>query len=180
MSLSGIKLADNIIMLEKALETPGISAIELNLACPNIPGKPIIGYDFDQLEVVLAAITSVKSFGRYPLGIKLPPYFDVSHFRKVAEIIIKYPISYVVTINTIGNALFVDTETESEGFLANNGLGGLGGGFVKHTALANVRMFNKEFLALGRADIDIVGVGGVHSGRDAFELILCVRNIRFC
>ena len=162
-------------MLEKVLNTEGISAIELNLACPNIPGKPIIGYDFEQMDSVLSSITSISSYGKYPLGIKLPPYFDVSHFRKSTEIIAKYPIAYVTAINTIGNALFVDYEGEMEAFAANSGLGGLGGGFAKHTALANVRMLFKCFAELNRPDIDIVGVGGVHSGQDAFELILCVR-----
>lgn len=47
---------------------------------------------------------------------------------------------------------------------------------MKHTALANVRMLYKCFAELNRPDIDVVGVGGVHSGRDAFELILCVRH----
>jgi hypothetical protein len=78
----------------------------------------------------------------------------------------------VTCINTIGNALFVDAENECEAIAPKMGLGGLGGGFVKHSALANVRMVSKCLLELGRADIDVVGVGGVSSGKDAFELIL--------
>eukprot|EP00959_Pyramimonas_sp_CCMP1952_P279910 5852224-Pyramimonas_sp.AAC.2 len=49
------------------------------------------------------------------------------------------------------------------------GFGGLGGAYVKPVALANVRQFSQ----LLRDDIDVVGVGGVTSGTDAFELILC-------
>ena len=82
-------------------------------------------------------------------------------------------IKFVVAINTIGNSLFVDMDHECEAFQAKGGYGGLGGGYVKHTALANVRQLSKLFQEKGRSDIDIVGVGGVASGRDAFELILC-------
>jgi dihydroorotate dehydrogenase (fumarate) len=46
VSLSGLSLTDNLEMLGRAMATPEISAIELNLACPNIPGKPTIAYDF--------------------------------------------------------------------------------------------------------------------------------------
>ena len=51
---------------------------------------------------------------KIPIGLKLPPYFDVPHFQSAAEIINKYKsvISYVASINTIGNALSVDYKTE--------------------------------------------------------------------
>lgn len=99
-------------MLERILQTEGVTAIELNLACPNIPGKPVIAYDFEQMEEVLQRVTSCNGFGLKPIGIKLAPYFDIPHFDKVAAIVAKYPINFVVTINTIGNALFVDADAE--------------------------------------------------------------------
>jgi dihydroorotate dehydrogenase (fumarate) len=176
VSLSGLCLEHNIQMLEKIAEAPeGIAAIELNVACPNVPNKPMIAYDFDQLETVLNRITSMAQFSRLPpIGLKLAPYFDMPHFERVAMLISKYPIKFIVCVNTIGNGLVVDWENECEGMAAKSGLGGIGGGFIKHTALANVRMFYKLLNdKYARPDIDIIGVGGVHSGRDAFELILC-------
>jgi dihydroorotate dehydrogenase (fumarate) len=174
ISLSGLSLRDNLEMLTRAYATDGVAAIELNLACPNIPGKPTIAYDFQQMEDVLAAVTAHPSFGKKPLGVKLAPYMDFPHMDHAATLIAKHPgIKFVVTINTIGNALFVDTENECEGFKAKGGMGGLGGGYVKHTALANVRQLSLLLAKKGRADIDVVGVGGVSTGRDAFEMILC-------
>jgi dihydroorotate dehydrogenase (fumarate) len=170
-------------MLEKVLNTNGISAVEINLACPNIPGKPIIAYDFDQMDAVLKAVNShplLAAGSPIKIGVKLAPYFDLPHFKRVASIIAQYPvIKFVVTMNTIGNALFVDVENECEGIAAKQGLGGLGGGFVKHTALANVRSLFTALKEVDREDIDIVGVGGVSSGKDAFELILCVNKFFF-
>jgi dihydroorotate dehydrogenase (fumarate) len=173
LSLSGLSLEDNLEMLTRALEADGVAAIEVNLACPNIPGKPIIAYDFDEMDRVLKKIVALANFDNKPVGIKLAPYFDIPHFERAAAIIAKYPIRFVTTINTIGNALFVDAETESAMIVPKNGLGGLGGGYVKQTALANVRMMSTKLSELGRHDIDVVGVGGVSSGKDAFEFILC-------
>ena len=83
------------------------------------------------------------------------------------------PHSYVVCINTIGNALFVDPEKECAVIAPKGGYGGLGGGYVKQTALANIRMISLKLAEHGRPDIDVIGAGGVASGTDAFEMILC-------
>jgi dihydroorotate dehydrogenase (fumarate) len=174
VSLSGLSLNDNLEMLDRAYDSgDGIAAIELNLACPNIPGKPVVSNDFEQMDRVLRSVVENSRFGQIPLGIKLGPYFDMPFFERAAEIIAKHPVRFVTSVNTIGNALFVDSDNECEAIAANHGLGGLGGGFVKHTALANVRTMRTLLDARGRHDIDLVGVGGVHTGRDAFELILC-------
>jgi dihydroorotate dehydrogenase (fumarate) len=175
VSLSGLSLEDNMEMLDRIYSSPeNISAIELNLACPNIPGKPVIAYDFEQMEKVLNAITSHPKYATIPLGVKVAPYFDGPHFAQCTDLICKYPVRYIVCINTVGNGLFVDAENECEAIAPRNGLGGLSGGFVKHTALANVRSVYRLLQERGKAaEIDVVGVGGVHCGRDAFELILC-------
>ena len=66
--------------------------VELNLSCPNIPGKPQTGYDFDRTNEVLK---QVFSFYTKPLGVKLPPYFDIVHFEIMAEIIIDFFESFI-------------------------------------------------------------------------------------
>jgi dihydroorotate dehydrogenase (fumarate) len=76
---------------------------------------------------------------------KLAPYFDISYFEQATIIISNYDIKFVVSINTIGNALFVDTDNECISMMAKDGFGGLGGGFVKQTALANVRQLSQLF-----------------------------------
>ena len=50
VSLSGKNIDENVEMLERACDVDGVSVIELNLACPNVPGKPVIAYDFEQME----------------------------------------------------------------------------------------------------------------------------------
>lgn len=173
VSISGHTLDDNLEMLTRIYNTEGVSAIELNFACPNVPGKPMVAYDYDQLDNSLAKVCAHPLHGTKPLGVKLAPYFDVPHFQRVADIIAKYPIRFIVSVNTIPNGLVIDFENECEAIAPKQGLGGLAGGFIKHTALANVRTL---FTLLGdrnRSDIDIIGVGGISTGQDAFEMILC-------
>ena len=126
VSLSGLKLADNLEMLGRALLTDGVAAIELNLACPNIPGKPTVAYDFEQMEQILQAVTKHAHFGKKPLGVKLAPYFDMPHFERACDILARYPLAFVVCINTIGNALFIDADKECAVITPKGGYGGLG------------------------------------------------------
>ena len=87
LSLSGLKLADNIDMIKSALKNDAAASIELNLACPNIPGKPTIAYDFAQMADVLTAVGKIRGIRSKPLGVKLAPYFDMPHMAEAANII---------------------------------------------------------------------------------------------
>ena len=105
VSISGKTLEDNLQMLEKisiaiqeqqkqkqqtnqgVVVEPQIAAVELNLACPNIVGKPTIGYDVEQMEDVLHRVSFLPCFGMnttsnnsgrlnpplFPRGVKLHP-----------------------------------------------------------------------------------------------------------
>lgn len=166
VSVSGMTPDDNIRILEQLNSVDGISAIELNLSCPNLPGKPQMAYDFRETDDFLYKVCKDL---RKPLGVKLPPYFDFIHFEKMAAILNNYPISFVTCINSIGNGLVIDPHSESVVIKPKGGFGGIGGDFIKPTALANVRMFSK----LLNCDISVIGCGGIKTGLDAFEHILC-------
>lgn len=165
LSVAGLSKTENLELLAIANQSEAIKIIELNLSCPNIPGKPQTGYDFDATASLLnEAFTICKK----PIAVKLPPYFDMAHFEAMAEVLNKFPIAYVCCVNSIGNGMWIDTATESTVIKPKNGFGGIGGLFIKPTALANVRMFYKLL-----NNIDVVGCGGVQTGQDAFEHILC-------
>jgi len=78
-------------------------------------------------------------------------------------------LQYVASINTIGNALAIDSVAEMPMISSKGGFAGLSGKAVKYTALANVR----QMRLLLDSSIDVVGVGGVETGEDVFELLLC-------
>ena len=162
-SVSGLSLEDNVTIME-AMNNSVYDVIELNLSCPNVPGKPQIGYDLDAVESYLTRIYAVAT---KPVGLKLPPYFDFVHFERAAEILKPFPIAFLSCVNSIGNALVIDPEKEEVVIKPKGGFGGLGGIYLKPTALANVRKFS-ELLP----NIPIIGVGGIYSGTDVFEFIL--------
>lgn len=164
--LSATELSEERIyeILKKIDASSFEGVVELNLSCPNVEGKPQVAYDFETTDRILA---EVSGFLNKPFGIKLPPYFDMSHFDQIASIIKKYPITYVNSINSIGNGLVLEDETVS--IKPKNGFGGLGGPIIKQTALANVHALHQR---LGDQTA-IIGTGGVQNGRDVFEHILC-------
>ena len=140
--------------------------IEVNLSCPNIPGKPQIGYDADASERVLK---KVRPKITVPMGVKLPPYFDPAHHQVMGTMLGRCGIDFLNLINSVGNGLVVDSERETVVIKPKGGFGGLGGRLIKPVALANVRAFYKFF----GGKMPIIGTGGVMSGSDAFEHILC-------
>src|SRR3989344_5785945 len=163
-SVSGLKLSDNLEII-KAFNKTDVDMIELNLSCPNIAGKPQVGYDFEQTDEVL---TEVMKICEKPLGVKLPPYFDFVHFDQMAKILNKHKVRFVSCINSVGNTLIIDSDEEKVVIKPKGGFGGLGGKYIKPIALANVR----KFYELLDKNIDIIGVGGIYSGKDVFEFIL--------
>lgn len=163
-SLVGMSQEDTHILLKKVQESSFNGPVELNLSCPNVPGKPQIAYDLETTEKLLSEI--FKYFTK-PLGIKLPPYFDMVHFDLAAAVFNKFPLTFINCVNSIGNGLVIDDETVV--IKPKNGFGGIGGEYIKPTALANVHAFYQRL----EPSIQIIGTGGVLTGRDAFEHILC-------
>ena len=165
-SIAGMSAAENLEMLTLIEKSDFQGITELNLSCPNVPGTPQLAYDFEATEDLLQQV-----FARFtkPLGIKLPPYFDLAHFDQMAEILNQFPLTYVNSINSIGNGLYIDPQKEAVVIKPKEGFGGLGGEYVKPTALANVRAFYTRL----KPEIKIIGTGGIRNGQDAFEHLLC-------
>ena len=166
LSVAGLSIDQNIEMLKKVQESAFDGLTELNLSCPNVAGKSQVGYDFDAVRDVL---TATFKFFKKPLGLKLPPYFDFNQFNGISEVLNDFPVTYINVINSIGNGFVVDPETESVVIKPKGGFGGLGGDYVKPTALANVRALRQRL----DPRISIIGTGGIKSGMDVFEHVLC-------
>lgn len=163
-SIAGL-CEDDFPEIARTISQAGPDLIEVNLSCPNIPGKPQIGYDFEASERLIRAVRTVVDC---PMGVKLPPYFDPAHHAAMADVLKRAPVDFLSLINSVGNALVIDPEQESVVIKPKGGFGGLGGAVIKAVALANVRAFWKAF----EGRIPIIGVGGVMSGTDLFEHLL--------
>lgn len=163
-SISGMSLEDNIKIF-KAFNNSPVDIIEFNPGSPNTIGKPIVGYDPKETERLLKGVSKVA---KKPFGVKLPPYFDLNQYNEIAKVIKKYPVKFVTCVNSIGNGLVINPKTEKTLIKPKGGFGGIGGKYIKFTALANVR----KFWEILEDKIQVIGVGGVYSGTDAFEFIL--------
>ncbi|OGD85572.1 dihydroorotate oxidase [Candidatus Curtissbacteria bacterium RIFCSPLOWO2_01_FULL_41_18] len=163
-SISGMTLKDNVVIFKAFNDSP-VDVIEFNPGSPNTIGKPIVGYDTQEMDRLLDSVSKVC---KKPFGVKLPAYFDLVHFEQIADVIKKYPVKFVTCINSVGNGLAIDPYKEKPLIKPKGGLGGISGKYIKFTALANVRKFYELF----NGKIQVIGVGGVYSGIDAFEFIL--------
>lgn len=201
ISVSGMSLPENQVILRDLVEFEtskrkdgkiGIFGIELNLSCPNVIGKPQVGYDFGTVKGWFDLIFNYEKIGDYgiPIGLKLPPYFDQAHIDEMVRLIswinscgkermgkMKNVIQWVTCCNSLGNCLIIDPESESVVIRPKGGLGGIGGQVVKYVALSNVYQFSSKFKELsadqnGRDEVRVIGCGGIVNGIDAFEHIL--------
>ncbi len=157
---------DDFPTIAEAINAVQPDLIEVNLSCPNIPGKPQIGYDPETSERVLK---KVRRLITVPMGVKLPPYFDPAHHEAMGKVIGRCGVDFLNMINSVGNGLVVDPERETVVIKPKGGFGGLGGRLIKPVALANVRAFYKYF----DGKIPIIGTGGIVEGIDVFEHFLC-------
>ena len=181
ISVGGLNLNEittilsNILVAIKLDEK--INGIEINLSCPNIIGKGQLAYDMKDLEFYLTTIFNILNNHSLSknipiIGIKLPPYFDIHQFSNVCDIICKFPLDFITCVNSIGNGLIIDPINETTFIKPKNGMGGIGGLYIKPTGLSNVRNFYLE-LKKRNSQIKIIGCGGIENGIDAFEYILC-------
>ena len=174
ISVNGLTLEDTKLIITKILQSNKINGIEINLSCPNIIGKGQLAYDLVEMERYLSEIFLIINQYSFPflVGLKLPPYFDLHWYPQITNIIKKFNVHYITCVNSIGNGLLVDSETESTVIKPKGGMGGIGGQYIKPIGLSNVRNFYLEFQKQN-LKIDVIGCGGIESGEDIFEYILC-------
>jgi dihydroorotate dehydrogenase (fumarate) len=163
-SIAGFSIED-YVEITSAFQNSTADLLEVSLSCPNLENHPQVGYNFKETRKLLSQISNL---GSKPLGLKLPPYLDSIHQEEIAKIIKEYGISFITCINSAGNSLIINPETETPVIVARKGFGGLSGDYIKPMALGNVR----GFYELLKDEVAIFGVGGIKSGVDAFEFLL--------
>lgn len=170
LSVAGLTEEDNVGMISDIayLTSYGaryIDAIELNLSCPNVQGKQQVGYDLDATQSLLEKLQSYGGMDRISIGVKLPPYLDRIQLENMAGLLAGYPIDFVTCINSLGNGLILDDNYEP---VIAPIYGGIGGNeVVKAIGLSNCKQFRK----LLPSRIEVIGCGGITTGRDVKEYL---------
>ncbi len=134
-----------------------ISAIEVNLSCPNIQG---LHHDAELTEEFLAL---ADTYITLPWGLKLPPLFHRHEIIHYTDIIGRHNMSYVVCSNSLPNGLVFRDKLPA--IKPRDGLGGIGGSStMKAIALSNAYQLCREL-----PNISVVGCGGIRTREDVLD-----------
>ena len=134
-----------------------VSALELNVSCPNVETGTLIGSDPAELTALLRV---VRPLTEKPLIVKLTP--NTTDVAAVAHAAQDAGADAVSLINTLrGMALAPGTREPWLG----GGTGGVSGPAVRALALAQMAA------VCAAVQIPVVAMGGVQTGRDAADLL---------
>jgi dihydroorotate dehydrogenase (NAD+) catalytic subunit len=136
---------------------PEVSALELNVSCPNVETGLLMGADPDE---VAALLDRVRPLTDKPLIVKLTP--NAGDVTAVATAAQDAGADAVSLINTL-RGMALDPQTGRPWL--GGGTGGVSGPAVRAIALAQVHAVAQAI------DIPIVGMGGVQTGQDALDLM---------
>jgi len=135
-----------------------ISALEINLSCPNLNNGIPFGVNEDKLYEL---IFNIKKNTSKPIIAKLSP--NVSDIKKMALSVQNAGAEIITIANTfMGMAIDVDKQLPRLG----NNIGGLSGPAIRPIV---IRMIWEIAQVI---DIPIIGVGGVCCAEDAIEMFL--------
>ncbi|WP_297028149.1 dihydroorotate dehydrogenase [uncultured Dialister sp.] len=143
----------------RMLTVPGISALEVNISCPNVKeGGAAFGTD----PVQAAAVTrAVKDATTLPVIVKLSP--NVTDIVSIAKAVEDAGADSISLINTL-LGIAIDTRTRRP--ILGNITGGLSGPAIKPVALRMVWQTAKA------VKIPVCGLGGIMNGEDAIEFMM--------
>ena len=142
--------------------------ITINISSPNTEGLRDF-HEENSMTKLLDGLNKIKRNKNIdkPLAIKLSPDIQNKEISNIVEIINKYKIEGIVISNT--------TNQNREKLLDSkkNEVGGLSGQPIKNISTNLIKKFYKEL----NKKITIIGVGGVDSGKSAFEKITAGANV---
>jgi dihydroorotate dehydrogenase (NAD+) catalytic subunit len=162
VSIAGETIEEYSTLARKLRSVSGISAVEVNISCPNVENRGLVfACDPDASRRVIDGVRKTIG-GELPIIVKLSP--DVTKHPEIARGVVDAGADALALINTVlGMVINIDSMKPHLG----GKTGGLSGPAIKPIA---VRAIYQVHAAL--PEIPILGMGGVSSGRDAFELIL--------
>ncbi|QZT37749.1 dihydroorotate dehydrogenase [Halosquirtibacter xylanolyticus] len=159
VNVSGSTIEDYVACTEYLEGLEGISAIELNISCPNVKeGGMAFGTSCASAEKVVEAVRKVYS---KHLMVKLSPNVtDITEIAKSAE------AGGADSVSLINTMLGMAIDAKSRKPLLSTVTGGLSGPAVKPIALRMV------WQVANSIKIPVVGLGGIMNAEDAVEFML--------
>ncbi|VEI77952.1 Dihydroorotate dehydrogenase A (fumarate) [Mannheimia haemolytica] len=150
-------------------------AMEINISCPNIPGKVSPAYSAEELLPYLNALqTTLEKLNQgenaLPIGIKIPPFTYQNQYDELMKGLLQavengenLPIAFITSTNTLGSSLVLNAGKAVLNSEVGTGVGGMAGTAIHALSLGNVytirQMLDQEPKL---KQLQIIGVGGVN------------------
>jgi dihydroorotate dehydrogenase (NAD+) catalytic subunit len=159
VNIAGETIDEYREVAERLEGVSGISALEVNISCPNVSSG---GIEFCSSVISAAAVTEkVKAVSTLPIVVKLSP--NVTDIVEIASAVSAAGADAITLINTVrGMAIDINKHRPSLGSY----FGGLSGPAIKPIALYMV------YKVASAVDIPIIGCGGINNAQDAVEFIV--------
>ena len=159
VNIAGETIDDYAQVAGKLDGVAGISAIEVNISCPNIKAG---GAEFGANPESAAEVTAaVKAGSSLPMLVKLTP--NTSDIAKVAMAVAEAGADAISLINTLRGMAINTTKRRP---LLGSITGGLSGPAIKPVALYMV------YEVAGAVEVPVIGCGGITTASDAIEFIM--------
>jgi dihydroorotate dehydrogenase (NAD+) catalytic subunit len=162
VSIAGGTVGEFQRIAERLRHEPGISAIEVNISCPNVESRgQVFACDPYSAGSVIHAVRR-STAPDIPVLAKLSP--DVTDIVAIAKSVRDAGADGLSMINTL-LGMVIDPDTMRP--LLGGMTGGLSGPAIRPVAVRAVWQVHAVMPTM-----PILGMGGIRSGRDAFEFIL--------
>lgn len=162
VSIAGETVDEYGVLSRRLRAVSGISAVEVNISCPNVENRGQVFACHPDTAVAVIEAVRRNIGGELPIIAKLSP--DVTDIVEIAASVISAGVDGLALINTL-LGMVIDTNTMKPKLAGKTG--GLSGPAIRPVAVRAIYQVHQAF-----PNTPIVGMGGVASGRDAFELIL--------
>ena len=162
VSIAGETIEEYSSLARKLRGVPGISALEVNISCPNVENRGLVfACDPNTAAEVIKGVRGIVG-GELPILAKLTP--DVTNIATIANSVISNGADGIAMINTV---LGMVINTDSMRPHLGGKTGGLSGPAIRPIAIRAIYQVREAL-----PNVSILGMGGVSSGKDAFEMIL--------
>jgi dihydroorotate dehydrogenase (NAD+) catalytic subunit len=167
LSIWGFSVEQYHDVAAKVVGVDGISAIEVNVSCPNVEDRRhMFGHSCEGTASVIGAVTKALGPNGPPVWAKLSP--NVTDIISIAGSAIDAGAAALTLTNTV-MGLVIDVETRKP--VLGNGGGGMSGPAIRPVAVRAVHDCRKAF-----PGIPIVGVGGITRGEHVVEFMMAGAN----
>ena len=162
VSIAGETVEEYATLARKVRSAPGISALEVNISCPNVENRGLVfACDPEASRRVIDGVRKTLG-GELPIIAKLSP--DVTDLVSIAKGVVDAGADGLALINTV-LSMVINLDTMRPQLAGKTG--GLSGPAIRPIAVRAIYQVHEAL-----PHVPILGMGGVSSGRDAFELIL--------